>query len=177
MKFGLGTKASVLGPALLFIVAIAAILRFQGLNWDQNTHLHPDERFITMVATALEWPRSLGEYFDTATSPLNPYNRNFGTYVYGTFPLFLTKFVAEKLLDMGGYDRIFLVGRALSALMDLGTMGLAFLIGRRLYSPTVGLLTAGLLAFTVLHIRPAGPLLDGRPSRDVSRNPGPLLCG
>lgn len=155
MKFGLGTKASVLGPALLFIVAIAAILRFQGLNWDQNTHLHPDERFITMVATALEWPRSLGEYFDTATSPLNPYNRNFGTYVYGTFPLFLTKFVAEKLLDMGGYDRIFLVGRALSALMDLGTMGLAFLIGRRLYSPTVGLLTAGLLAFTVLHIQQA----------------------
>ncbi len=155
MKSGSGTKGAALGSALLFILAAAATLRFQGLNWDQNTHLHPDERFITMVAAALEWPRSLGEYLDTAASPLNPYNRNFGTYVYGTFPLFLTKFVAEKLLDLGGYDRIFLVGRALSALMDLATILLAFLIGRRLYGPAVGLLTAGLLAFTVLHIQQA----------------------
>ena len=155
MKFGPLAGRAAAGPILLVILAAAAVLRFQGLNWDQNTHLHPDERFITMVATALDWPRSLGEYFDTAASPLNPYNRNFGTYVYGTFPLFLTKFVAEKLFDMGGYDRIFLVGRALSALADLATIVLAFLIGRRLYGPAVGLLTAGLLAFTVLHIQQA----------------------
>ncbi len=142
-------------PLLLLILGAAAALRFQGLNWDQNTHLHPDERFITMVATALGWPQSLGEYFDTAASPLNPYNRNFGTYVYGTFPLFLTKFVAEKLLDMPGYDRIFLVGRALSALLDLGTVLVVFFIGRRLYGTGVGLLAAGLLAFTVLHIQQA----------------------
>jgi len=142
-------------PLLLLILGAAAALRFQGLNWDQNTHLHPDERFITMVATAIEWPQGLGEYFNTAASPLNPYNRNFGTYVYGTFPLFLTKFVAEKLLDMPGYDRIFLVGRALSAVLDLGTVLLTFLLGRRLYGTGVGLLAAGLLAFTVLHIQQA----------------------
>ena len=53
---------------------LAALLRFTGQNWDQGQNLHPDERFITMVATALQWPSGPGEYFDTAVNPLNPYN-------------------------------------------------------------------------------------------------------
>ena len=40
---------------LLVLVLIAATyLRVIGMNWDANQHLHPDERFLTMVETALQ---------------------------------------------------------------------------------------------------------------------------
>ena len=47
-------------------------------------HMHPDERFLTMVGTAIDWPASLSEYFDTASSPLSPANRGHEFFVYGT---------------------------------------------------------------------------------------------
>ena len=39
---------------LLLILLIGAYFRFTGLNWDQGTHLHPDERFLTTVAYSLQ---------------------------------------------------------------------------------------------------------------------------
>ena len=89
--------------ALLDVLAFAGILlvafyfRFAGLNWDANQHLHPDERFLTMVTGAISIPDSLGEYFDSRTSPLNPYNKGFGLFVYGDFPVVFTRLVAEGL--------------------------------------------------------------------------------
>ena len=79
--------------ALAAILLLAGVLRFTGLNWDEHQHLHPDERFLTMVENSLTWPQSLGEYFDTARNPLNPYNHSFGTFVYGLAPVVLVKFV------------------------------------------------------------------------------------
>ncbi|MDP7260290.1 MAG: hypothetical protein QF376_05365, partial [Anaerolineales bacterium] len=38
---------------LVVVVAAAAYLRFVGLNWDEFQHLHPDERFLTMVETGI----------------------------------------------------------------------------------------------------------------------------
>ena len=64
------------------ILLLAFALRFYGVNWDQNQHLHPDERFLTMVTEAIDWPANIPEYFDTAHSPLNPHNRGFGFFVY-----------------------------------------------------------------------------------------------
>jgi hypothetical protein len=68
---------------LLFVLVllVAAYFRFIGLNWDQNQHLHPDERFMTMVESALEPVHSFSEYFNTASSDLNPNNRGYGFYV------------------------------------------------------------------------------------------------
>jgi hypothetical protein len=43
---------------LLAVLLCGAILRFQGLNWDEGHHLHPDERFISMVEEKLTWPAS-----------------------------------------------------------------------------------------------------------------------
>jgi hypothetical protein len=57
---------------LLAIIALGAWLRFTGLDWDNNTHLHPDERFLTLVETAIQLPDSIGNYFDTENSQLNP---------------------------------------------------------------------------------------------------------
>jgi len=111
----------------ILILLVGAYFRFTGLNWDANQHLHPDERFLTMAAGALSWPRTLGEYFATAASPLNPHNRGYNFFVYGTFPLFFVKATAEAL-GRGDYNQLTIVGRALSGLMDLGTLILVFLI-------------------------------------------------
>jgi uncharacterized membrane protein len=140
--------------ALAAVLLMAAVFRFTGLNWDENHYLHPDERFMTMVATGIAWPKSVGEYFDSRVSPLNPYNRNFGTYVYGTFPLFLGKAVAG-LFNRDAYGSFHLPARALSATFDLLSVLLVYLIGRRLFGTAAGLLAALLLSLTVLHIQAA----------------------
>ena len=38
---------------LFLVLILAFVLRIYGLNWDQGNHLHPDERFLTMVASAM----------------------------------------------------------------------------------------------------------------------------
>ena len=45
-------KASAL-VILLGILVLGGWLRFTGLGWDGGTHLHPDERFLTIVASSL----------------------------------------------------------------------------------------------------------------------------
>src|SRR3990172_645618 len=91
------TRRGRLLNALAFagILLVAFYFRFAGLNWDANQHLHPDERFLTMVTSAISIPDSLGEYFDSRASPLNPYNKDFGLFVYGDFPVTFTRLVAE----------------------------------------------------------------------------------
>src|SRR6266545_2437965 len=44
--------------ALLAILLLAGLLRMRGLNWDESQHLHPDERFLTMVESAIKLPDS-----------------------------------------------------------------------------------------------------------------------
>ena len=109
------------------ILLLAFALRFYGVNWDQNQHLHPDERFLTMVTETIDWPADIPEYFDTAHSPLNPHNRGFGFFVYGTFPVFFTKWIAESV-NQADYSNLTLVGRQISALFDLGTVVMVFFI-------------------------------------------------
>ena len=137
---------------LIAIVLVALALRLYGLNWDDGFHLHPDERFIAMVSDRIELPDSPGEYFDTAASPLNPYNNGFDGFAYGTLPLFLGRLLGE-LTGYDGYDRIVLLGRALSALADTGSVLFAYLLGRQLYGRRAGLLAAALLALAVLPIQ------------------------
>ncbi|HEX7587500.1 MAG TPA: DUF2298 domain-containing protein [Anaerolineae bacterium] len=153
-------------PVLLVLILLfGAIVRLAGLDWDEDQHLHPDERFLTMVSSALSLPGSSdavgplpagcdkwGDYFDTNCSPLNPYNHNFGLFVYGTFPIFLTRLLGQ-FIDQTGYGQVFLVGRALSALFDLSTVLLIFFIGRRLYGVRAALLGALFLAGSVLDIQ------------------------
>ena len=154
--------------ALAAILLLAAVLRFPSVemvkdentgeqtlelvSWDGDKHLHPDERFLTMVSSAIRLPTSVGEYFDTAESPMNPYNNNFGSFVYGTAPLFVVRIAAE-LVRQTDYWNIHIVGRILSALFDLFTCAMVFLIGRRLFNAGVGLFAAFLYACAVLPIQ------------------------
>jgi len=148
------SRAEQVVLALLLIVAaaLAVYFRFIGLNWDENQHLHPDERFLTMVETSIAPVKSLGEFFDSAKSSLNPVNRGHGFFVYGTLPIFLVRYVGAALGQVG-YDEITLVGRILSALADLGALLFLFVLARQLYGDRVAVLSALLSAAAVLPIQ------------------------
>lgn len=137
---------------LITILIFGAALRTRGLNWDEDQHLHPDERFLTMVATAIRIPNAVSQYFDTATSPLSPYNNNFASFVYGTAPLFVVRLVSE-LVKQTAYGQIALIGRLLSALADVFVAAMTFAVGRRLYGLRAGLLATLLYAAAVLPIQ------------------------
>src|SRR3972149_2387886 len=101
---------------LLFILVllIAGYLRLTGVEWGEGYHQHPDELFLMGVmdnlrAQACDAPLipvdfcpldqrhwlSIGEYFDTKTSTLSPYNRGFAFFVYGNLPMTLVRYAME----------------------------------------------------------------------------------
>jgi YYY domain-containing protein len=137
---------------LLALLLLGGIFRFQGLNWDSGHHLHPDERFISMVEEKLTFPKTGAEYFDSKRSTLNPYNRGEGSFVYGTLPMVLAKAVAP-LLGKKGYGETHLVGRALSGIFDLVTVWLVYRITRRFTHRRAALFAAGLSTFCALGIQ------------------------
>lgn len=110
---------------LIIIIAIASFLRFYGLNWDQGFHLHPDERFLTMVATAMKLPHSLADYLNPSISTFNPSNIGFPFFVYGAFPLIFVKLLAP-FFSSNTYDTFNIFGRSLSALADILVVVLVF---------------------------------------------------
>ena len=153
---------------LVLVLLAGAYLRATGLYWGEYQYLHPDERFLVWVGTdisptkLIDTPNgpekvwiSLSEYFDTANSPLNPNNRGHGFYVYGTLPMFVTRFAVEWVFGHTGFDVMTQMGRAFSALTDLLTILLVYLIAKRIYDRRVGLLAAAFSAAAVLQIQQA----------------------
>ena len=136
----------------VFIVAVALGLRLYGIDWDQGHLYHPDERAILMRVVDLEFPTTgnLGDLLDAEESPLNP-----RWFPYGSLPLYLLKSVqsiAGNWTELDVFD-LRLPGRVLSAFADTGTVIAILALGTMLYGRRVGLLAAGLLAVTVLHIQ------------------------
>ncbi|WP_420643094.1 ArnT family glycosyltransferase [Candidatus Leptofilum sp.] len=56
-----------------FILLVAAVFRFTGIAWDDYHHYHPDERYITWVATTIEWPADWQTAFSPNESSFNPF--------------------------------------------------------------------------------------------------------
>ncbi|MBC7227705.1 MAG: hypothetical protein H5T61_10800 [Thermoflexales bacterium] len=173
------------GETSLFLLAVLLIglsFRLIGLTWGEGQPIHPDEEFLRQVTAAVSLPDRLSLYLDTAHSSLNPHNRGYGFFVYGTLPLFLTRAVGEAL-DRGCRDGVAVslsarllaplligtssacwpgsfsgsgarhLGRLLAALLDTGAILFVFLAGRRLRSDGLGLLAALLYALAVLPIQ------------------------
>jgi len=118
----------MVGILLVIIMLAGGYFRFVGQNWDDFTHLHPDERFLTDVASSLggpirssiasgpqaqqtqvdqclaRYPNSggIGPYFDAECSTLNPHNVGKGLYVYGTLPLFMARGAGDFLVQLTG---------------------------------------------------------------------------
>ncbi len=101
--------------ALGLVLLVAAGLRLTGLDWDGFQHHHPDERYITWVATTIEFP-SLGHMsqadWQPTTSTFNPFRWPPGAssegivvlqderrdFAYGHVPLYLGV-LATRLAD------------------------------------------------------------------------------
>ena len=154
---------------LALVLLLGAYFRWTGINWDEFSHLHPDERFLTIVASKLKTTDPL-TYLKTSESPLNPYNVGEGFYVYGNLPMTVVRFSAEfvqgicqsfekgctfdgKPINYVGYDGVHFVGRFLSALLDLISIYFIFQIGKRLYNWQIGLMAAILTSASVMSIQ------------------------
>lgn len=137
---------------LVIILLLALLLRIIGLDWDQGQHLHPDERFLTMVLTDIRLPPSLKDYLDPNTSSLNPYNNNYSFFVYGSFPINLVKILGE-IFKFNSYDQIYLIGRSVTILLDISIVLLIYLISVKVFSFQVGLVAAFFYSIYVLPIQ------------------------
>ncbi|MGI8589284.1 MAG: DUF2298 domain-containing protein [Chloroflexia bacterium] len=152
---------------LSLVMIIAAFMRLYDVNFDQNTHQHPDERAITdWTINRVNLPpnTTLAQLLDPVHSPLNPRRPTEGQPLgsdmhYGAMWLYIVKTVAVEGSQLFHkpewltYDGLPLVGRAVSGIFDLVTVFLVFLIGRRLYGKHAGLLAAVFSAFAVTQIQ------------------------
>ena len=102
------------GLSLLILLGAAA-LRLTGIDWDDYHHFHPDERYITWVATTIEWPDSWRTAFNASQSTFNPFywppaaasegievlQDQPRRFAYGHFPLYLGV-AATRLMARAG---------------------------------------------------------------------------
>ncbi len=153
------------------VLLIAGYLRLTGVEWGEGYHQHPDELFLTGVVDNLRahacndplipvdvcppdqqhW-LSIGEYFDSATSTLSPYNRGNAFFVYGNLPMTMVRYAMEITgNDDIGKSKFF--ARQFSALADLFTIFILYLIVSNLYGRRTGLFAAAFSAFTVMQIQ------------------------
>lgn len=190
---------TVLFIAVLLVAGYA--MRAAGRNWDDYTQLHPDERFLSDMASKVhagpnmnpaartdisvadhfvecygvpfeEYERmsaklrfeareSLGHggYFDAMCSDLNVNNIHPTIYVYGQYPIFSTRVLAESYAELSdntiwqSYINIRLVGRTMSSVADTLVILLVFLIGARLFGRVPGLLAATFYTFAAFPIQ------------------------
>ncbi len=140
---------------LILVLAAGAYFRFTGIFWGEFSYLHPDERFLIQVTSHISPVSSIGDYFDTAKSTLNPHNVGDTLFVYGTFPIITTRYLADSIFGSVGWEEILKTGRVFSAAMELTTVLLVYLLGTRLFNRKVGILGAAFSAFAVMQIQQA----------------------
>ncbi|PKN85658.1 MAG: hypothetical protein CVU46_10355 [Chloroflexi bacterium HGW-Chloroflexi-8] len=140
---------------LILILAASLYFRITGLFWGDYQYLHPDERFLIWVTADISSVDSMGDYFNTELSSLNPHNRGHGFYVYGDFPVIFTRYISESIVENISWNNITQIGRGLSVFFDLGSVFLVYLIGKKLFSERIGLLASAFSGFAVLQIQQA----------------------
>ncbi len=135
---------------LIGVLLIGAYFRLSGSDWGELQFQHPDELFLTSVTYDIRPVHDLAEYFNTATSTLNPQNTGHGYFVYGTLPVFIVRGLADLSHQVTNLQ---LFGRHMSALADLATVALLYFTVKRLYGPRVGILAAMFSALAVMQIQ------------------------
>jgi len=152
----------------LLVLVLAGYLRLTGVNWGEGQHQHPDENFLSGVLGSLQAHKcddaaipveacppeqkhwiGLGDYFNSKTSTLNPYNRGYAFFVYGDLPMTIVRVAAEA---SNQFD-VKILGRQFSALADLFTILILYFIVARLYNRRIALLAALFSALTVMQIQ------------------------
>ena len=152
----------------LLVLVLAGYLRLTGVNWGEGQGQHPDENTFSGVLGAVRAQKcvdelipvdacpveqrrwiSLFDYFDSKTSPLNPYNRGYGSYVYGDLPMIAIRVAADLTNQTDGR----ILGRQVSAWADLLAIVFLYFIVARLYDRRVALLAALFSALVVMQIQ------------------------
>ena len=152
----------------LLVFLLAGYLRLTGLDWGQGGGQHPDENHFSGVLESLRTQTcdnpilpvqacppnlkhwiSIGDYFNSATSPLNPYNHNVGSYVYGDLPMTIIRIAADATNQVNLRE----FGRQFSAFADLFAILFLYLLVSHLYGRRVGLLASLFSALTVMQIQ------------------------
>jgi YYY domain-containing protein len=148
---------------LVLLLVVGVALRLYGINWDDNHHLHPDERQITMVVSRLgmpplrQWPsfftpppftspsEERPNFFDADTSTLNPH-----FFAYGSLPFYLLRIATHTLTVPAGLSAHFAswpsVAQFLAGLERLSDYDHITLVGRVLSA----LIDTGVIYLTYL---------------------------
>lgn len=142
------------GKGHFLALGVALALRLSGVGWDAFTHQHPDERFLVMVAEGLALPKSPTEALDPNATPLNPQNRGFRFFVYGSLFPTLNLLLAQ-LTGKFTYQGLLQTGRVLSAFLDGLTLLLLWHTAKRIAGAKAALWLAWVYAFCGLCIQHA----------------------
>jgi hypothetical protein len=135
--------------ALIFILLIAAALRFWGIDFGLPGRFRPDEEFLVNAAIGI------------ARGELDP---NF--YIYPSFSFYILAIVfrlqmfIEYLLGFSSGDDIFnniskahLIGRYVSAFFGVSSILLIYRLGSKIKGYDLGLMSALMLALSYGHVR------------------------
>lgn len=142
---------------LSIILAVGIFFRLYNVHWDTNFHLHPDERFLTMIGLKETLPISFTQYLNPDTSPFNPFVLGFGFFVYGVLPLTFNTLIA-LFTHSQLYDAFTIQGRILSGCFDVLALFLVYMIAALLerefhLSEKVKFFSAFFYAISVLPIQ------------------------
>lgn len=118
-----------------FVIAIGAVLRFQGLDWDQGLMLNPDERNIATAAASLAFPSEMIPRF----------------HAYNGLALYLPRLLAELISPWTGRSgsdvaAIVFGGRILSAFYASAALPVMWWTARRTLGIQTALLVVGCAA-------------------------------
>src|SRR5215216_480629 len=152
----------------LLVLLLAGYLRLSGVNWGEGQGQHPDENTFSGVLSTLQAHKcinptipveacppeqkqwlSIGDYFNSKISKLNPYNRGYGSFVYGNLPMTLIRVAA----DATNQSDLRIFGRQASAFADLFAIIFLYFIVSRLYNRRVALLASLLSSLAVMQIQ------------------------
>ena len=118
---------------IFFMLIVAAIFRFSYLSWGYPYFFHPDENNIMQAIGRLS---------------LTQWNPHF--FAYGGLPIYLA-FLISSLISFGSKN-FAVIGytlRSISAILSFLIVPSLFFIGKRVFSPTVGFITALLATCSV----------------------------
>ncbi len=148
--------------ACLLIIAVGAIYRLLGTDWDEGANLHPDERHMmfvvmdTMRAFDALKPAELSlseTWFAAGKSPLDP-RGNERLYVYGEFPHIVVS-LASRIAG-GGWPEILQSARVIGSIVDSYTILAVFLLASLNFRSAIASLgAAACYAFLPLAIQQA----------------------
>ena len=137
---------------LFLIIFFTLLVRLYGINWDNGTLFHPDERAMLSQVYDISFPQGeeWKDFFNSEKSTLNP-----GSFNWGSMPHYALKFLQYAYAPIDWLDiyELRYAGRILSSIFDSLSVLFVFLISRYIFNNKVAVLSAFLTSFSVIHIQ------------------------